>query len=62
MMLGAFELDPFQDARFPHLALPIFLIFTLLVAVIMLNAVIAIMVKISSITACKQTCEGRFAV
>ena len=44
MMLGGFETELFWDARFPVLSATVFVVFMFIVAVIMLNAVIAIMV------------------
>ena len=45
MMLGAFELDDLKASAFPHLTLVTFVLFMLIVAVVMFNAVIAIMVS-----------------
>ena len=48
MALGAFEVDDFRQAAQPTLSVFIFLIFLFIVPIVMLNALIAIMVRMTS--------------
>ena len=45
MMLGGFDLTPFRNSPSPTLAVCVFILFMGIVAVVLLNAVIAIMVR-----------------